>query len=93
MSGFHLEGEGRGGSSPPDISAPPDILASPLETYVSSFFLFDQSEVKETLQKGRTLIHYISYRFHVFEWVTIVANSSSLSVLVSSLQCTLLGMA
>ena len=70
-SGFHLEG-GREEASPLKAQLPP------LKSYVShSFYLNSQ---KEMLQKGRTLTIYTLYLLQVscFEWVTIVANSSSL---------------
>ena len=53
-----------------------------LKTYVSPFFLLEQSEGNVT--KGK-IPNYLQVRFHVFEMVTIVANSSSLSVLGSSM--------
>ena len=66
-----VSSRGGGEEASPQIAQLP-----PLKTYVSPFFLLEQSEVNITKMKSPNYLatHYLSYRFHVFEWVTIVAN-------------------
>ena len=59
---------------------PPKPLSFPPWKNVSPFFLLKQSEGNVTKRKNPNY-----NRFHVFDWVTIVVNSLSLSMLGTSM--------